>query len=61
MFAIGVALAHGADLFEALRLGVAAGALNVTRRGLGSRRRTEIERLVSHVEVIALRDQRVAS
>ncbi len=49
--AVGVALASGADLIEAVRLGVAAGALNVTRRGLGSGHRREIEHLKGRVAV----------
>ncbi len=47
--AIGVGLARGMDAVEAVRLGMAAGALNVTRRGLGTGTRDEIERLASHV------------
>jgi 1-phosphofructokinase len=49
--AIGVALGDGRALPDALRLAVAAGALNVTRRGLGSGHRAEIERLLPHVDV----------
>jgi 1-phosphofructokinase len=49
--AVGADLAAGADLVDALRLGVAAGALNVTRGGLGSGHRSEIEDLVEHVVV----------
>ena len=52
--AIGVALGDGRELPEALRLAVAAGALNVTRRGLGSGHRAEIERLLPRVEVRAI-------
>jgi 1-phosphofructokinase len=52
--AIGVALGDGRELPEALRLAVAAGALNATRRGLGSGHRAEIERLLAHVEVRAM-------
>jgi 1-phosphofructokinase len=52
--AIGVALGDGRDLPEALRLAVAAGALNATRRGLGSGHRAEIERLLPYVEVRAI-------
>jgi 1-phosphofructokinase len=52
--AIGVALGDGRELPEALRLAVAAGALNATRRGLGSGHRAEIERLLPHVEVRAM-------
>jgi 1-phosphofructokinase len=36
---------------EALRVGMAAGALNATRRGLGTGTREEIERLAAHVSV----------
>ena len=35
-------------------LGAAAGALNVTRRGLATGRRAEIERLAAHVEIDTL-------
>jgi 1-phosphofructokinase len=49
--ALGVVLGGGRDLTEALRLAVAAGSLNATRHGLGSGHRTEIERLLAHVEV----------
>jgi len=59
--AVGVALASGADLIEALRLGVAAGALNVTRRGLGSGHRSEIVRMVRHVAVRDRLDQPASS
>jgi 1-phosphofructokinase len=52
MFAAIVAsLARGRPIEEALRLGVAAGALNVTRRGLGSGTRDEVERLARGVEL----------
>jgi len=44
-------IARGDDLGTALRLGAAAGALNVTRRGLATGDRREIERLASHVEL----------
>lgn len=49
--AVGVGLARGAPVQEALRLGAAAGALNATRRGLGTGTRSEIEALAAHVEV----------
>ncbi|HEX7127276.1 MAG TPA: PfkB family carbohydrate kinase [Thermodesulfobacteriota bacterium] len=47
--AVAAALAWGLDVESALRLGAAAGALNVTRRGLGTGRRDDIERLASRV------------
>ena len=49
---IAVALARGGSLPDAVRLGTAAGTLNVTRRGLASGSRREIELLVPYVELI---------
>ncbi|MDQ2624594.1 MAG: PfkB family carbohydrate kinase, partial [Actinomycetota bacterium] len=46
---VAVGLARGMDLLDAVRLGSAAGALNVTRRGLGTGRRDQIERFAPHV------------
>jgi 1-phosphofructokinase len=51
---IAVALARGRSLPEAVRLGTAAGTLNVTRRGLASGSQREIERLVPHIEMIEI-------
>jgi 1-phosphofructokinase len=48
---IAAALLDGKDLTTALRLGAAAGALNVTRRGLASASGEEVHRLAEHVEV----------
>jgi 1-phosphofructokinase len=46
---IAVAVARGHGLAHALRLGAAAGGLNVTRRGLGTGQRGDIERLADQV------------
>ncbi|ROS76549.1 PfkB family carbohydrate kinase [Cellulomonas sp. PhB143] len=51
---IAVGLARGAELPDAVRLGAAAGALNVTRRGLGSGRRDQIERFAHRIKVRTL-------
>jgi 1-phosphofructokinase len=49
--ALGVGFADGLELEAALRLAVAAGALNVTRHGLGSGQRTDIDRLAEAVTI----------
>lgn len=49
--ALAVGLASGMPPIDALRLAVAAGALNATRRGLGTGTRSEIEDLRHHVTV----------
>jgi len=48
---IAVALAQGADVESAIRLGAAAGALNVTRRGLATGHREAVHRLIERVQV----------
>jgi 1-phosphofructokinase len=48
-------LAKGLDVLDALRLGAAAAGLNVTRRGLATGHRREIEQLAGHVELEELR------
>lgn len=55
MFAgVGVALASGLEVEDALRVGVAAGALNVTRHGLGTGDPEEIASIAAQVEVAPL-------
>jgi|GEM_PF-147108 len=53
---IAVGIGRGLSLEEAVRLGAAAGALNVTRRGLGTGRREQIERFARRVVVRSLDD-----
>lgn len=53
MAGIAAGLARGDGLSDALRLGVAAGTLNVTRRGLGTGDRARIERLVPMTRLVA--------
>jgi len=49
---IAAVLAQGGDLPAAVRLGAAAGALNVTRHGLGTGRADVVDRLVERVELV---------
>ena len=51
---VAATLALGGSLVEGLRTGAAAGALNVTRRGLATGKRPEIERLAPHVGITVL-------
>lgn len=53
---IAVGLGRGLSLEEAVRLGASAGALNVTRRGLGTGRREQIERFARRVVVRPLEE-----
>ena len=52
--ALAAGLARGLATEEVLRLGVAAGALNVTRRGLGTGERRAVERLAQRVRLAPL-------
>lgn len=53
---VAVALGRGATVGEAARLGAAAGALNVTRRGLGTGRREQIERFAGRIGIENVED-----
>ncbi|WP_305785237.1 1-phosphofructokinase family hexose kinase [Symbioplanes lichenis] len=51
---VAAVLARGGDMEEALRTGAAAGALNVTRHGLGTGRGEAVEQLIKRVELTPL-------
>jgi len=51
---IAVGVGRGMSIVDSVRLGAAAGALNVSRRGLGTGRREQIERFSDQVRVRAL-------
>lgn len=53
---IAAALAEGWDLEDALRLGMAAGTSNITRKGLASGQRQLVEQLMEHVTLQRLHD-----
>lgn len=55
---IAVGLARGMSIADAVCLGAAAGALNVARRGLGSGRREQIERLAAQITVEPIEEPR---
>jgi 1-phosphofructokinase len=48
---VAAVLARGGDLATAVRTGAAAGALNVTRHGLGTGRADAISQMVEHIEL----------
>lgn len=52
--ALAVGAARGLAFTDALRLAAAAGALNVSRHGLGTGRRDAIEDVASRVEVVPI-------
>ncbi len=52
--ALAVALSRELDAREALKFAAAAAALNITRRGLGSGQRTDIEYLAERIQLRAL-------
>ncbi|MEV0328641.1 PfkB family carbohydrate kinase [Micromonospora echinospora] len=54
---IAAVLARGGDLDEAVRTGAAAGALNVTRHGLGTGRAEAVRELVGRVRLAPLDDR----
>ena len=49
--ALAVGCATGLSAEDTLRLAVAAGAVNVTRRGRGTRDASHIDELARHVEI----------
>jgi 1-phosphofructokinase len=51
---VAAVLARGGDLDEAIRTGAAAGALNVTRHGLGTGRADAVQELLSRVRLESL-------
>ena len=53
---IAVGLGRGWSIEEAVRLGAAAGTLNVTRRGLGTGRREQIERFAGQIDIVEVSD-----
>ncbi|WP_416904945.1 1-phosphofructokinase family hexose kinase [Micromonospora echinospora] len=54
---VAAVLARGGELDEAVRTGAAAGALNVTRHGLGTGRAEAVRELVGRVRLVPLDDR----
>ena len=54
---VAAVLARGGDLATAVRTGAAAGALNVTRHGLGTGRAKAVAELLDRVELVPLMDK----
>jgi 1-phosphofructokinase len=54
-------LAQGAGIVDALRMGAAAGAANVTRHGLGTAHSSAVEELAKRVKLIPLPDLALAA
>lgn len=52
---VAAVLARGGDLHEAVWTGAAAGALNVTRHGLGTGRAEAIQELIGRVQLATLK------
>ena len=52
---VAAVLARGGDIEEALKTGAAAGALNVTRHGLGTGRGEAVEQLVKRVKLTPMK------
>jgi 1-phosphofructokinase len=52
--ALGVGIASGRELDDALRLAMAAGCLNATRHGLGTGTREQIQHLAHHIDITEL-------
>ncbi len=55
--ALAVALSRDLEACDALRFSAAAATLNITRRGLGSGRQTDIEHLADRIELRTVDDQ----
>jgi 1-phosphofructokinase len=57
---VAAVLAEGGDLRRAIRTGAAAGALNVTRHGLGTGRSDAVRQMIEHVELRVLDEGAIA-